>query len=106
MAASARGDLDGGRQRLMWNSPAQLSVVHRPLSEYHELFNGIILPTNSSQARAKLQCELGIVASGPGLPSKAGIAQPPSPRSSGRAGPAYQGSEIRSQGIRKSDPDA
>src|SRR5437868_14852728 len=75
----------------------------------HELFNGFIMLTNSSQPAVKLECENTIVACGPGLPSKAGIAQPPSPRNSRRPGPLVrnQMSGIRNQlSDRAVTPDA
>jgi len=64
----------------------------------HELFNGIMKLTNSSQPGVKLEWEFAIVASGPGLPTKAGSLSP-QPRSSRWSGLLrHQVSEIRYQG--------
>ena len=60
----------------------------------HEFVNGIIILPNSGQARAKLKCELSIVASGPGLPLDAGYLSPPAPRRSERIGPALAASHV------------
>src|ERR1700680_2408342 len=57
--------------------------------EHHGLFNGIIMLPTSGQAGAKLECELGIVASGPGLPSKTGLLSPPAPGVRGSPGPTH-----------------
>ena len=73
-----------------------MSRVRRPRTP-HRFVKDIIKPPNFGQARAKLDWETLIVASGPGLLPSAGFLSPPAPRGLEWIGPEKLQNEFEFQ---------